>query len=189
MVVRTDLRQWPAALTAALVLLLGIVIASGIVVRARLGEPSAGAAGGPLPAPGQAGSAVVELSADARAYPGAAAVRALLHTYFDAVNSRDYPRWATTVVPDLAARQPETTWASDLAGTRDGTILVSRIEEADAGGGLLVLVSFATVAPVQNAADLPAGRSCWNASYSLVQEDGSLRLDSPRAGSVIRVSC
>lgn len=186
-------RRWPVRVTASLALLLGVVVTVGVLLAAG----SAGAPGGPvtssgtgaLPPAGQAGPARVELSVDAHAHPRAEAVRALLQSYFDAVNGRDYRAWTATVVSDLPSQQPPAKWARDLRTTRDGTIRVRRIEPAGPSA-LLVLLSFVSVqAPEDAPADLRVGRICWDASFGLAPERGGLRIDARRAGSVLRHPC
>ncbi|WP_214370169.1 hypothetical protein [Pseudonocardia sp. H11422] len=170
--------------------LAALLVAGGVTAwllgdRAFDGVPPAGA----VPSvPGQgAGSATVELSADARTHPAGETVRAQLQRYFDAINARDYASWTATVVPRRVEQQPEPQWRASLDTTTDGTIRIDRIADLD-GGRVLALVRFvSTQDPADAPADLPAARICWRGA--LPMSGNPPLLETGAAGSLLSEAC
>lgn len=131
-----------------------------------------------VPRSAQPGNGAVRLSVDAAQHPDGARVRAALQEFFDAINTHDYARWSRAVTAERSATTPRARWMSDYESTRDGTILVHRVETA-AEGRLRVLMSFTSV---QDVAKAPVGMQSdcirWRVVYPLRREGGELRVDS-----------
>ena len=97
-----------------------------------------------VPRDDQPGSGVVKGTPDATGHPMYDTVRELLQRYFDSINTKDYAAWQDTVIPERVARQPQDKWLADYRTTRDGNIVIYRIElaagperrAAGAAGGL-----------------------------------------------------
>lgn len=127
----------------------------------------------------QPGPGTAELTRDAALHPYHDEVRRLLQTHFDAINGRDYDRWKLTVTRERVLAKNRTTWLKDFATTRDGSILVYRIDVASEHD-LRVLVGFTSTQQPQDApADLP-GAFCvqWKLVLPVTREGGDWKLDS-----------
>ncbi|PXY28339.1 hypothetical protein BAY60_12100 [Prauserella muralis] len=136
-----------------------------------------------VPAGRQPGPGRVELTTDAAAHPQAEPVRALLQAHFDAINRRDYDQWAGTVVTARVQAQPRQEWLANYRSTRDGSILVYRIEAAP-GQRLTALIGFTSTQHVADAPpDLPRDCIRWRLALPLTQEYGEWRIDTIPAGS------
>lgn len=166
------------------VVLLGLLAVAGL----RLAQMRSVPLGVARERPAQgAGPTEVEVSADAWVHPAGPAVQDVLNRYFSAINDKDYRSWVATVTPAVANQRPEATWLQGYASITDGTIRVSRIDEAGPGR-LVALVSYVST---QNATDGPddlkVPRICWRSSIPLV---GSPPLiDMVKTSGVLRGSC
>lgn len=172
-------------LTPVLVVALGAGVLVGVLRLAQLRSVPLGAPRA-IPASG-AGVSTVELSADAATHSSADEVRALLARHFDAINKKQYPNWATTVVPARVSQQPETAWKQAYASTIDGNIRVSRIDD-EGPEKLVVLVSFiSTQRPETAPDDLKEPRICWRTAFTVVGEP--MLIDVSRSASMLRGRC
>jgi hypothetical protein len=187
-------RWFTPALTIVLGALLVVGGAAAIASRSAAGlAPFAT----PRAVPTQgAGSGEVELSADAAGHPAAEAVRAQLQRHFDAINTRDYAAWRTTVVQQRWERLGEDEWRAAYASTRDGTIRIDRIDPLTATGstadtatdGLLVRVRFVSTQNVEDAPpDLRVPRICWRST--LPMRGLPPLIDVTGGGSSLREAC
>lgn len=132
----------------------------------------------------QPGSPTVELTPGAAAHPAHEPVRQLLQTYFDAINGRSYERWKTTVTADRIQAQPRREWLVDYRSTRDGSIIVRRIETRP-DQQLQVLVGFTSTQDPEDAPlALPVGCIRWNLTLPLQRENGQLRIAAVPAGTI-----
>jgi hypothetical protein len=168
---------------------LGALVAACAAAAAVVPRPST--SGPELPASGP-GTATVTLSPDARDHPEGAGVRSLLQRHFDAINTRNYPGWAATVVPERAAALPEDAFRKAYATTLDGNVRVDRIEDdaplPTGSHDLVVRFRFVSVQDPQDAPDrLRAGRICWASSLPLVGEPRRIGLTG--GGSSLPQSC
>lgn len=137
----------------------------------------------PVPPVRQPGPAKVEFTGDAAAHPNAEPVERLLREYFDAINTRDYDRWTTTVVAERVRAQPREEWLANYRSTRDGSILVYRIEAAPEGG-LTVLLGFTSTQDVADAPPrLPEPCIRWRLALPLTRQYGEWRIDTVAEGS------
>ena len=185
-------RTWVLPVLAVLVVGVGVVAGFGVrelgarttTTGAPTTAPTTTTMAGPPPGP-----AAVELSQDAAAHPLADQIRSLLQRHFDAINNRDYAVWTSTVVARRSREMPEPKWQADYVSTRDGSILVHRIEPSP--DGTVVLLSFTST---QDAAQAPAslpGSTCtnWWVSYRVVIERGQPRIDAGIRHSALNADC
>ncbi|MEU6153893.1 hypothetical protein ABZ816_28235 [Actinosynnema sp. NPDC047251] len=137
----------------------------------------------PVPRADQPGSPTVQRSPDAALHPDGERVRALLQRYFDAINARDYDQWATTVTTERVARTPRARWESDYETTRNGTILVHRVETVSPTRVRVLMTFVSTQALAKAPADLQADCIRWRVVYPVQEEAGNLRVDFGTEGS------
>ena len=148
----------------------------------QVAAPGSGPSGS-VPRSAQPGSGTVQLSVDAAQHPDGERVREVLQQFFDAINGHDYDQWARTVTAHRAGQTPKTRWLSDYESSRDGSILVHRIESVT-GTRLRVLMTFTSTQDVAKApADLQADCIHWRVVYPLQEERGALRVDLGTEGS------
>jgi hypothetical protein len=191
----TAQRVW--VLPALAVLVVGVGAGAGLGIRVLSAQHATGASGMPAvtterpstsagPPPG---SGIVQLSPDAAAHPQADAVRALLQRHFDAINNHDYPAWTSTVVSQRARDTPEQTWQASYSTTRDGSIVVQRIEPVPSGS--VVLLSFISTQDATKAPPSLHGATCtrWWVSYRVVVERGQQRIDAGIRHASLNATC
>ncbi|PRX48459.1 hypothetical protein B0I33_104275 [Prauserella shujinwangii] len=177
-------------LVPVLVVVISLTVGGGLLAR-ELYHPPAGRSQEPVTASTtsslgperQPGSSRVDLTTDAAAHPESEAVRRLLQAHFDAINERDYDAWTTTVVWSRIEAQPREEWLVNYRSTRDGSIVVHRIE-AGPDERLNVLVAFTSVQDVADAPpDLPEPCIRWRLNLPLAREQGAWKLDTLPAGT------
>lgn len=177
-------------------LLAGVVallaVAGGLLTRSVYRPVPVVASPGPAsgvdlgPAPGPLGP---RLSIEAAGHPRSAKIRSLLLLHFESINTRNYEVWKTTVVNRRIKESPERIWREQLAGTKDGSVLIHRVEPAP-GEALVVLITFvSTQRPDLAPTATPLGCLRWNVVYSMVRENGALRLDSGQPNSSYSSPC
>ncbi|MFE2758013.1 hypothetical protein ACFXGA_39030 [Actinosynnema sp. NPDC059335] len=137
----------------------------------------------PVPRSAQPGSGTVRLSADAAQHPDGERVREVLQQFFDAINDHDYEQWAKTVTAHRVGQTPKSRWLSDYESSRDGSILVHRVESVSPTR-LRVLMTFTSTQDVAKApADLQADCIHWRVVYPLQVDRDALRVDLGTEGS------
>jgi hypothetical protein len=130
----------------------------------------------------QPGSPIVEVTPDVFAHPQYQSVRQVLQGYFDSINNRDYLKWTSVVSRERAKTKTASEWKNDYQSTRDGTILVYRIEPGSPGS-LRVLVAFTSTQDVEDApVYLPEGCIRWRLVLPLRLENG-WRVDTTDGGT------
>jgi hypothetical protein len=170
-------------LVPAVVVITGAAVAAGMVGRTiysrpaeAKGEPvvpSTSVSGAPLP-----GSAEVRLSPDAFTHPDRTSVQAVLQKFFDSINSRNFGAWREVVSSRRVSQAVESTWAAAYETTRDGGMVVQRIESDVVGRRLRVLISFVSTQDVAKApVGLPEGCIRWRVVYVMAWEGGELKVD------------
>ncbi|WP_020671379.1 hypothetical protein [Amycolatopsis nigrescens] len=177
-------------LLPVLVVVISVTVGGGLLARELYRQPGGEpepeatvAVSTPLAPSQQPGSPTVEFTPDAAAHPQETSIRRLLQTYFDAINSRDYDRWKSTVTRQRVQAKPAEEWRDDYRTTRDGSILVYRIEPAP-DRRLRVLVGFtSTQDPRYAPPELPETCIHWKLIWPLAQEGGQWKLDTLPAGS------
>jgi hypothetical protein len=153
----------------------------------QIAVPSSGPSSS-VPRSAQPGSGTVQLSIDASQHPDGQRVRAVLQQFFDAINNHDYDQWAKTVTAHRVSQTPMSRWMSDYESSRDGTILVHRIESITPTR-LRVLMTFTSTQDVAKApAELQADCIHWRVVYPLQEERGALRVDLGTEGSTSQFS-
>jgi hypothetical protein len=168
---------------------LGALVAACAVAAAVVPRPST--SGPALPASGP-GTATVTLSPDARDHPDGESVRSLLQRHFDAINTRNYPGWAATVVPERVAILPEDAFRKVYATTRDGNVRIDRIEDGarlpNGSHDLVVRFRFVSEQDPKDAPEqLRTGRICWASSLPLV--GAPRRIGMTGGGSSLPQAC
>jgi len=110
-------------------------------------------------------------------HPQDDAVRNVLQTYFDSINTRDYKKWSTVVSNARRAAQPYDTWNKGVRSSKDGSILVYRIE-AGAQNSLRVLVGFTSTQNVEDAPEwIQATCIHWRLMFPMVIEGNGFKID------------
>ena len=168
---------------------LGVVIvaaAGGYFVRELYQQPPAQVAvqeqepapsSAAVPLDKQPGSGQVKARHDFAEHPLQGAIWPMLQGPFDSINARDYDKWRTTVTRQRAATFPEGTWRQDYRSTKDGSILVHRIDSAP-NGRLRVMVSFTSTQDVTDAPpELPKACIRWRIVLPLTKEDNRWKID------------
>jgi hypothetical protein len=135
-------------------------------------EPSSSS----VPPSEQPGPAEVKGTADATAHPLYTALQPLLQRNFDAINARDYPAWAATVTKTRQEAQPRDRWEWEYSTTKDGSIVIYRIE-ASGDGTARVLLQFTSTQTVEHAPEeLPEKCIHWNVVWGFSKEKGEWKL-------------
>ncbi|MEU5695673.1 hypothetical protein [Actinosynnema sp. NPDC020468] len=164
--------------------------AVGVVARDVYQRPSSAAqdqialpSGSSVPPSEQPGGPGVQLSIDAASHPDGTRVRDLLQRHFDSINARNYGDWVATVTAERADTTPEGDWLADYETTRDGSILVQRVESASPTRLRVMMVFTSTQDVTKAPRGLQADCIRWRVVYPLQEEGGTLRVDSSPGGS------
>lgn len=172
-------------------LLLAVIATAvgGLLARQAYEEPPATVPSAVQPSPTsfpkeeQPGSTTVEGTQEAVSHPVYEDIRSVLQTNFDAINAKDYDLWRRVVTEERVATMNREKWLMDFGTSRDGTIVIYRIElrgEAEA----VVLLKFTSTQAKENAPDmLPAECIHWNVVYPMVKEDGEWKLGTGKTSS------
>ncbi|MEV6911408.1 hypothetical protein [Amycolatopsis sp. NPDC051071] len=185
---RPSVRQrW---LIPVVVVVISLTVGIGLLARdlyrrpeAPIAEPIVSAAPSSVAPNEQPGPPVVEITPDVFAHPQYQNVRQVLQGYFDSINDRDYPKWTSVVSRERAKTKTATEWKKDYQSTRDGSILVYRIEPG-APSSLRVLVAFTSTQDVDDApVYLPEACIRWRLVLPLRLESGSWRVDTTDGGT------
>ncbi len=170
-----------------LVVVLSITVGGGLLAREWYRQPDPPPATDPVTAPlpsesvdpnDRPGSDVVKVTADVANHPQNNAVRTVLQAYFRAVNDKNYAAWADTVTDARRARTTMVQWHQDFKSTKDGTILLYRIEPG-AQGTLRALVGFTSTQSLDEAPQefqQPCIR--WRLVMPMKFEHNSYRIDT-----------
>lgn len=131
----------------------------------------------------QPGDGQVKALQDVVDHPLANAIWPMLQTHFDSINSRDYDKWRTTVTKARAAGFERAAWQSDYKTTKDGTIVMHRIDTAP-DRKLRVLLSFTSTQAIEDAPlELPEGCIIWHIVLPLTKEDNKWKIDVGTEGA------
>lgn len=186
-------------LTVALVSLLAAVLVGGTVSAMAIGTsyrdgastpstPSAGASSttrstGPT---GPSSDATVEMAPAAQQHPRSAEVRALLQSYFDAINARDYAAWAVTVTTEQSEARPRAEWQQSYSTTTDSSIKALDIDDDP----LRVRLWFTSEQNPQFAPDdMPVDCINWDVTYLLVDQNGGLVIAGLDGSTTSKATC
>lgn len=177
-------------LIPVLVVVVSLTVGGGLLTRELYRQPDrlevAGVTIGTtkqLPPNEQPGPSTVELTPDAAAHPQDDVVRKLLQDYFDSINGRSYEQYRTTVTIARMQSMGPNEWRRNFESTRDGSIVVYRIESS--GPSLMnVLVSFTSVQDPSDAPpDLQVPCIRWSLVLPVRQEAGSWKVDTVPSGA------
>jgi hypothetical protein len=124
----------------------------------------------------QPGPAAVQGLLDATAHPLYNTVHDLLQRYFDAINEKDYVAWSATVTAARRETQPENDWRADYKTTRDGSVIIYRIEVAGDDTAQVLLHFTSTQDPQDGPAEMPIPCIEWDVVWSFAREKGEWRL-------------
>lgn len=142
-------------------------------------EPSASS----VPPSEQPGSREVKGTADATTHPLYSTMQPLLQRYFDAINAKDYDAWTQTVTTDRIRTMPEDKWNADYKTTKDGSIVIYRIEMSG-DETARVLLTFTSTQDLANAPiELPVECVNWNSVLAFAKEDGEWKLAAGSASA------
>ncbi|WP_306999360.1 hypothetical protein [Amycolatopsis thermophila] len=174
----------PRWLAPVVIVVVSIMVGGGLLARElyRLPETTPDAilaqSSAARPLEQQPGPGTVELTPDAAAHPQNAAVRTLLQSYFDAINNRDYDLWKTAVTRERSQAKPRSTWLADYSTTRDGSILVYRIDAVN-DKEMRVLVGFTSTQDQKSApAELPEPCVHWRLVLPVTLESSAWKVDT-----------
>jgi hypothetical protein len=107
-------------------------------------------------------------------------IQQILQTYFDAINDKSYGQWRSVVTAAMARQNPEKAFLQGYESTKDGSIVVYRVDTSP-DGGLRVLLTFHSV---QDVADAPPTypHTCiaWRVVWALTDnaDDNTWRVDA-----------
>ncbi|WP_158893859.1 hypothetical protein [Amycolatopsis anabasis] len=177
-------------LVPALIVVLSLTVGGGLLARELYRQPveELGTAdelptSSSLAPEQQPGDPTVKLSADAVLHPHDEDVRDLLQNFFDAINHRNFEQWRDTVTRERLQSRTQSQWEREYETTRDGSIVVHRIE-AVGPSALHVLVTFTSTQNVKYAPpELPEGCIRWRLVLPVVQESGRWRVDQVLPGT------
>ena len=159
-----------------------VTAAAGLVARAVYTRPAdeAAAAVPPnqTPPAEEPGDATVTATTDAGAHPLYETMRRLLQTYFDSINARRYEQWRTVVSSRRAKFQPEKDWRAAYRTTRDGSIVIYRIESGPADTARILLSFTSTQDPKDAPLEFPEACIRWKIVLQITLEDRAWKLDS-----------
>ncbi|WIX78694.1 hypothetical protein QRX50_46410 [Amycolatopsis carbonis] len=178
-------------LVPVLVVVLSITVGGGLLARELYRRPVVDAADPialttptPVDKDDQPGPGDVKVTEDGARHPDYDAVRAVLQDYFDGINHHDYDQWARSVSKARIAENPRTTWTNDYRSTKDGSILLYRIEPG-AGTSLRVLVGFTSTQSSHEAPEgLKEGCIRWRLVLPMIFEGGGYKIDTVTAGTL-----
>jgi hypothetical protein len=131
-----------------------------------------------VPPSEQPGPTEVRGTADATTHPLYNTLRPLLQQYFDAINEKDYARWAETVTKERLDKQDEETWQNDYRTTSDGSIVMYRIETNGDGTASVLLQFTSTQDPNDAPPELAAPCIHWNVVWAFAKERDTWKLSA-----------
>jgi hypothetical protein len=103
-----------------------------------------------VPRKDEPGPSTVTFAPDVALYPQHTQVLAVLQTYFNSINDKDYDAYVSIATQASAAEQTKKQFTDNYATTRDGSIFVYRIDAAP-HNGLRVMLSFVSTQALANA--------------------------------------
>ncbi|WP_143447308.1 hypothetical protein [Kibdelosporangium aridum] len=179
-------RLWVVALAVAIV-----AVAAGFVVREVYRQPPTRTTvqeippqpSTPVRPEDQPGDGQVKATQDAAEHPVANAIWPVLQAHFDSINKKDYDKWRTTVTRARAAGFERNAWQSDYKTTKDGSILMHRIDTAP-DRKIRVLISFTSTQAIDDAPpELPEPCIRWHIVLPLTKEDNKWKIDVGTEGA------
>jgi hypothetical protein len=140
------------------------------------------------PSPSNSGPAgTVTLSQAAKASPTATQVQTLFNHYFNAINTRNYSEYASTLDATMQANNPKSHFDSGYATTTDSSEVINSITD-NGGGSLTANISFSST---QDPSDSVDNSSCnnWILNLPLVRQGSGYVLSTPPSGYATHTDC
>ncbi len=184
-------------LTVALVALLAVLLLGGTVSAMAIGSSSrddagtgtttpASSATGPAGPTGPSSDTTVLMAPAAQQHARAGEVRALLQSYFDAINGHDYAAWATTVSTEQSDARPRAEWERSYSTTTDSSIKALDIDDDP----FRVRLWFTSEQDPQFAPDdMPVDCINWDVTYLLVDQNGRLVIAGLDGSTTSKATC
>ncbi len=136
-----------------------------------------------IPPSQQPGPVNVQGTLDATTHPLYETFRGLLQNYFEAINLKDYQRWADTVTEERLTSQPEEKWQADYSTTQDGSIVLYRIESG-ADDTARVLLRFTSTQSLDKAPpELQVECIQWSVVWAFARHSGEWKLAAGSASA------
>ncbi|MEW2502338.1 MULTISPECIES: hypothetical protein [unclassified Amycolatopsis] len=178
-------------LVPVLVVVLSITVGGGLLARELYRRPVVDTGDSIAPTTptsvdkeDQPGPGDVKVTEDAARHPDDNAVRAVLQEYFDGINHHDYDQWARSASKGRIEQTSRAQWTKDYKSTKDGSILLYRIEPG-AGSSLRVLVGFTSTQSSNEAPEaLREGCIHWRLVLPMVLEGGDYKIDTVTPGTL-----
>jgi hypothetical protein len=162
------------------------LLAHGVYQRSAAAPPLVVSTGSSsVPRSAEPGSPVVTVTPDVLRFAEHTQVQQLFQTYFNAINAKRYDQWRSVVTSDLADEEPQAQFLNGYKSTRDGSILVYRVDSAP-HNGLRVLLGFHSVQDVADApARFPFACVAWQvvSPLSWDADDNQWKIDAGAAGA------
>jgi hypothetical protein len=130
----------------------------------------------------QPGSPEVGGTTEAAAHPLYGVLRPVLQAIFDAINAKDFQAWAKHVTQERLDTTPEKDWQNDYESSRDGSILVYRIEASGDGTAKVLMRFVSTQDPEKAPPTMPSKCIEWNVVWAFERSDGQWRLSGGISG-------
>jgi hypothetical protein len=177
----------PVLLITVIATALGALVARSLYEE-QPRQPAAAIVTSPasVPPSEQPGPVDVQGTADATTHPLYNTLQPLLQRYFDAINAKDYEAWAATVTTDRRETQPEEKWLSDYRSTRDGSIVIYRIETGGDSTARVLLHFTSTQDPNDAPPEFKVACIQWNVVWSFAREKAEWKLTSGSASATPR---
>lgn len=174
----------PVLLITVIATALGALVARSLYTDQPPARPAAvDPAPSSRPLREQPGPPEVKGTADATTHPMYGTVRPLLQRYFDAINAKDYDSWASTVTAQRREAQPEDVWTKDYSTTRDGSIVVYRIENGGPDTARVLLQFTSTQDEANAPSELPVSCIHWNVVWVMAKERDEWKLSAGKTSA------
>jgi hypothetical protein len=128
-----------------------------------------------VPPSQQPGSPEVQGTADATTHPLYDTLRPVLQKLFDAINAKDFASYAEGITAAKRAQTSEQDWSYDFSTTRDGSVVVYRIEAGDRTASVLMRFT-STQEPDKAPQALPVDCIEWKVVWAFAEEKGEWKL-------------
>lgn len=167
----------PVLLVTVIATALGALVARSVYAgQESLPPPAVEPSPSSVPASEQPGPPEVNGTKDATTHPLYQTLQPLLQRYFSAINAKDYKTWVATVTTERRDKQPEKQWQHDYRTSRDGSIVMYRIEVGGDGTARVLVQFTSTQDPTDGPPELQVGCIHWHVVWPFEKERGEWRL-------------
>jgi hypothetical protein len=137
--------------------------------------------------PSSPGPGTVTLSQAAASSPAATRVQNLLGHYFDAINTRNYTEYSSTLDATMRANSPQSRFDHGYATTTDSSVVVNSIT-SNGNGTLTANVSFTSTQDPSDSVDhSPCNK--WTLNLPLVAQDSGYVISTPPSDYATYTDC